>query len=305
MIRLWSLLSLNFRRHLRGKSLLVLCVCALALAIWDSLRPNDFLGVRQIHQQLLAPVHQGLNQLGAWGGAPVLTLQRFFDQAQRIATLEQDNARLQQWYHIAQSVLQENQNLRQNFASPLLREIRNVQHFVLRGQRPLVDQLPRFDITPKTNILPHQVVMNAGGMIGRVAHVHPYAAEVMLLGHPQSRVPVQIGAQGYQAILAGKGSNMAVLLYDDLPHDTQIRVGMQVESSDYLGLLPPRLPIGTIYAQQHGQWLVKLHFDMQKLRYIALLPSGYATHRPTSNNTPHNTPHNTPAPSRSLTSLQP
>lgn len=145
----------------------------------------------------------------------------------------------------AQALQQENAELRGLRAAlpPLtkkwvLAEVINIETDPLR-QRLLINR------GANDGVHVNQPVIDATGVLGQVAHVGPWSAEVILITDPEHALPVQIGRNGLRTIAVGSGNaNQLVLPY--LAVNSDVKSGDLLQSSGLGGVFPAGYPVGRV-----------------------------------------------------------
>ena len=94
----------------------------------------------------------------------------------------------------------------------------------------------------KENIKKGMAVLYEKNFIGRVVEVNYFSSRVLLISDLNSKIPVIIEPDGYQAILSGTGKLNPQL--DFLPKDHKISPGKVVYTSGKDGVFLPGTPIG-------------------------------------------------------------
>jgi len=102
-------------------------------------------------------------------------------------------------------------------------------------------------------------------LVGRVVETNYLSSRVLLLGDLNSRIPVTLGTDGAQAILAGSGSHHTRLEY--LPEGYEIQEGVSVFASGKDGVFFPGTPIG----QTNDEGGVKLFVDPNQLSFVTVV----------------------------------
>ena len=102
-------------------------------------------------------------------------------------------------------------------------------------------------------------------LVGRVVETNYLSSRVLLLGDLNSRIPVTLGTDGAQAILAGSGSRHTRLEY--LPEGYEIEEGISVFASGKDGVFFPGTPIG----QTTDEGGVKLFVDPNQLSFVTVV----------------------------------
>lgn len=159
--------------------------------------------------------------------------------------LKQKNYILQSQLNAAQSLYQENNNLR-----ALLQTTTRI------GSRYLIAELAAVNVDP---MMQHIVVkrglsdgisktlpvVDATGVIGQVIQVGQHMSKVMLLSDRRSTIPVTIARNGVRGLVSGTNDPSSLeMLY--MPESSDLRPGDQLLSSHLGGLYPNGYPVGTI-----------------------------------------------------------
>ena len=102
-------------------------------------------------------------------------------------------------------------------------------------------------------------------LVGRIVETNYLSSRVLLLGDLNSRIPVTLGTDGAQAIIAGSGSSHTRLEY--LPEGYEIEAGISVFASGKDGVFFPGTPIG----QTTDEGGVKLFVDPNQLSFVTVV----------------------------------
>ena len=108
-------------------------------------------------------------------------------------------------------------------------------------------------------------VLKGPYFVGRITEVNYLSSRVLLISDLNSKIPVLVEPNGYQAIMSGTGDEFALL--DFLPKNHQLDVGNIVYTSGTGGLLKPGIPIGKIYKNEK-QNILNFFIDFTQLRYV-------------------------------------
>lgn len=178
-------------------------------------------------------------------GASLLTTQR--QLRQRVEQLERRNLRLNARQQKFETLLAENDRLRQLLDASAKRE-----------ERVLVGQLLAVDLDPfrqqvivnqgsRSGIFRGQPVIDATGVMGQVIQTGAFTATVLLISDPDHALPVQINRTGLRTIAAGTGeADRISLLY--IPNSADIQVDDLVITSGLGGRFPANYPVARISA---------------------------------------------------------
>ncbi|NQY83058.1 MAG: rod shape-determining protein MreC [Alphaproteobacteria bacterium] len=273
MPRSWLVFSLYFQRHLKRRGHLVLVLFSTFLLALDYVNPHLLTPVRSAIERLVSPLdYVAAVVTDAVSKGTDFTM-RVFHQAEALAFLREENSNLRQWREYAQALIIENHQLQTYFAGDVVGQT-DIQHFRLQSRsRTQAGQLLHITL-PSAKALPtYAAVISDSGLIGRIMMQDQRHAEVMLLSHPDSHIPVQVGPEGIQAVLIGQGHTTARLdYYHNQPHE-QIRIGDAIVSSGFLRYLPSGLHIGSVIRVTAEEKEVTLAFDPDLLRYIGVIVS--------------------------------
>lgn len=227
-------------------------------------------GLRFFFYALLALMLMYLDQRGNWGGrmryglmavaypiqaavnSPTAAWLWITESARTRAQLRSDNDRLrahQRELELGlmreQALQQENAELRGLRAAlpPLtkkwvLAEVINIETDPLR-QRLLINK------GANDGVHLNQPVIDAAGVLGQVAHVGPWSAEIILITDPEHALPVQIGRNGLRTIAVGSG-NASQLVLPYLAVNSDVKSGDLLQSSGLGGVFPAGYPVGRV-----------------------------------------------------------
>ena len=113
-------------------------------------------------------------------------------------------------------------------------------------------------------------VLKGPYFIGRIIEVNYLSSRVLLISDLNSKIPIIIEPNGYQAIMSGNGQNHALL--DFLPKEHQLEVGNLVYTSGTDGIFKPGVPIGKVEFNE-GELQVKFFSDLSQLYFINVITS--------------------------------
>ena len=247
----------------RGNAQLPLAiVAALAVALiligkaqsqlFDRARAHvtDFLApALEIVRTPLADLNRAMGSIG-----------EIFAVYQQNLQLKEENARLRQWRNTAivlQDRVRRYQLLLHAIPDPELSSV--MARVIGRASHPFLETMI-LDAGRAQGVKPGQAVIDARGMIGRIFITGDHTAWVILLTDLNSRIPVTIEPGNIQAIMGGDNSPAPSI--EIVSQNATLKPGDQVVSSGDGSLLPPGLPIGTIYSEPStGAFRVSLLAD--------------------------------------------
>ncbi len=230
---------------------------------------------------------------------------------QSSATLRAENERLQQQTRALELQLmrvaaleQENAELRGLRAAlpPLIKrwqlaEIIDVETTPLR-QRIVINKGAR------DGVFVNEAVVDGSGILGQVARIGPWSAEVILATDPEHAIPVEVTRNSLRSIAVGAG-NSGELVLPYLAVNSDVKSGDLLVSSGLGGVFPAGLPVARItgvrreanqlLAQVRAQPLATIDRDREVilLEFDAAHPAAPAPNPPIA---PEPTPAPKPAP---------
>ncbi|MEQ8247937.1 MAG: rod shape-determining protein MreC [Alphaproteobacteria bacterium] len=186
-----------------------------------------------------------------------------------LARVKEENERLLQWQTVARRLEAENAA----FRSLLSAKIETSSFLV--AARVVADAGGPFVRTVLLNaglrdgVAKGQAVVNAEGMVGRIAEVGERSSRVLLLSDLNSRVPVVNERSGQRGVLAGDNSEWPQLVF--LPNQAQVQPGDPIVTSGHGGLLPPGLPIGVVASTGDGGVRVQPLVNWHRLEFVRVV----------------------------------
>lgn len=227
------------RQHRTGITALILALASIALMAADS----QFDWTRHVRATLLSALYP----VQRAASAPVELLgtlneeihqhirvyranerlrqenRRLKIQAQRLAALREENNRLRQ-------LLNEAEHLERSVsAAQVIAESPDPFHHILTISRGRED-----------GVHESQPVISADGLVGQIATLTPYSAQVILLTDPNSGIPVLVRDSRVRGILAGTGNkNQLELRY--VPTSAEVTTGDTLVTSGLGGIYPKGL----------------------------------------------------------------
>ncbi len=149
-------------------------------------------------------------------------------QVMREAALEQENAELRGLREVLPPLIKKWQ----------LAEIIDVETNPLR-QRVVINKGER------DGVAVNQTVVDGNGILGQVARVGPWSAEVILVTDPEHAIPVEVTRNRLRSIAVGAGSSGELLL-PYLATNSDVTSGDLLVSSGLGGVFPAGLPVARI-----------------------------------------------------------
>lgn len=180
------------------------------------------------------------------------------DAPERIARLEAENAALRERLDAARAAEEESRRLRRllNVEEPTRTRVA-VARIAGGAAGSLVDTAV-ISAGRVHGVEVGQPVLSDAGVLGRVSAVGERSARVLLVSDGASRVPVRIERTGTPALLAGRGSGRAELIYVEGSETAGgVRPGDRLITSGEGGLYPPGVPVAVVLPSPPGSALAQ------------------------------------------------
>jgi rod shape-determining protein MreC len=97
----------------------------------------------------------------------------------------------------------------------------------------------------RDGVVANQAVVDGNGVLGQVARVGPWSAEVILVTDPEHAIPVEVTRNSLRSIAVGSG-NSGELLLPYLAVNSDVKSGDLLVSSGLGGVFPAGLPVAKI-----------------------------------------------------------
>ncbi len=120
----------------------------------------------------------------------------------------------------------------------LLAEVINVETTLLR-QRLLINKGAR------DGVVLNQVAMDGNGILGQVASLGPWSAEIILLTDPEHAMPVQVTRNQLRSVAVGSGQATQLIL-PYLAVNADVKSGDVLVSSGLGGVFPAGMPVARV-----------------------------------------------------------
>lgn len=274
--RFSQVFSLYFQRHLKRRSHLLFATLALVLLLVDSYYSSVLNPVRRTIDNIFQPFDTVVEYGSSGLVATIDFISRLQNQAEELAFLREENENLRLWRQYAQALEIENRQLNSHFTTISNGLGNEIRHFRITKRIPSAQRL-ELASEDTENLPDFAAVISSNSLIGRLLSEETEDSQdgkksksIMLLSHPDSRVPVQVGHRGIQAILIGQGNDLAKLEYQQ-QNFARLAIGDVVVSSRFLSYLPSGLAIGTVVGLDQENITVKLGYDLDLLRYIGVI----------------------------------
>lgn len=252
----------------RGGSVVFIFLSVL-LFLASSLTPGRTQAVRTGFVDLFAPLMAAVNK-------PIQGISGYIETASGLAALQaentrlqQENARLREWYQIALQFQAKNESLEKLLNVAVEPQNKFVTARVIADSGNTYVKTMLVMAGRKHGVDKGQAVLSGDGLVGRTIEVGERTARVLLLTDINARVPVFIGAENTRAILSGTNSNTPLLAH--LPPDAQIQPGERVVTSGHGGIFPYGMPVGEVIALEDGRLAVSMYADMDRMIHVRIV----------------------------------
>ena len=118
-------------------------------------------------------------------------------------------------------------------------------------------------------IKPGMPILGLKGLIGFIDQVRNETSVAILLSNINSRIPVSISGNNFQAIMIGQDLRNPKIVFAKDKH--MIQVGDTISTSGRGGIFPPYLLIGQVSSISNNEIEVDLFEDIQKLTHVRIL----------------------------------
>jgi len=168
------------------------------------------------------------------------------------ARLRAENAELTEALRVARVKLLQHESLVEE--NRRLRELRSASQGI--GERTLIAEIMhvtvdsfrhrvRINKGAQDGVYEGQPVLDAFGVVGQVARLEKFTAQIILITDAEHAIPVQINRNGIRSIAMGAG-NLSSLSLPFVTVESDIRVGDLLVSSGLDGIFPAGYPVARV-----------------------------------------------------------
>lgn len=155
---------------------------------------------------------------------------------------------------------------------------------VIGSEAAETSRLLIIDKGENAGIQPDSPVIVPDGIVGKVLHVFPEAAQVLLLTDVNSGVAGLLEGSRVHGVLKGTHQQLCTLAY--VPNDETVKIGAKLLTSGEDKIYPKGLPIGAVVRAQPGHDFQQI--DVQPFAYVnrleeVLVILRKSTHGPSEN----------------------
>ncbi|MBU3654800.1 MAG: rod shape-determining protein MreC [Alphaproteobacteria bacterium] len=265
------------RRWQRWQANIVLClVVALLLTQFFSSKQNFIQGnsLKKL-DDVLASYLTPVQQLRQSASTEILSLSDWFQTKNSNSALAAENKALREQLRVAEQAVEENAVLRG------LLNMTAEQSWTVAAARVVgfggitADQELLVNVGSRGGVKLGDLAMNAEGLVGRVIAVSEGSSRVLMLTHPDSKVPVMVQPGNMRAMMVGDAGHQAVLTYAQQPGE--LKPGQRVITAGIGDGIPYGLVLGTIAEPtlgNHGQLRVQLASRGDSSNHLRLVRYG-------------------------------
>jgi len=240
-----SWLSIQFRLALAKLTLPVLIAASFGLMLLGKADALLAERARTALADVMAPLY------GALAG-PVSSIRDTVDTAERLLTLERENARLREenerlrsWQSVALALDSENARLKANLHWLPDPAPNYVTARVVSDAGGVYARAVLLAIGPNRGVTKGEIALDERGLVGRVTEVGARSARVLLITDLNSRIPVTLEGSRARALLVGTNGARPRLLY--WAEGSQPVEGERVVTSAEANAFPAGLPVGVVH----------------------------------------------------------
>lgn len=120
-----------------------------------------------------------------------------------------------------------------------------------------------------------EAVVTAQGLIGQITGVQAGSAQVALLSHRNSVIPVMVARNGSKTLLYGDGSRLTLRYF---PSNADLKAGDLLVTSGLDSVYPPGIPVAKVSAVARAEGTPYFKVDTEpaasadSVRYVTVLP---------------------------------
>ncbi len=198
-----------------------------------------------IESYVVYPLRYTINipsRLIDWGDESLSSHQQLLDDRRK---LQQQQLRAQVSLQKLSVLEKENDRLRKMLsAQPKVGELVLVAEILSIDMDPYKQQVI-LNKGDSSDVYIGQPIIDAWGIMGQVVHLGAYSSTALLISDPSHAIPVQVSRSGLRSTAFGTG-NSQLLELRYIPHNADIEVGDEINTSGLGGRFPPNYPVGRI-----------------------------------------------------------
>lgn len=247
---------------------LVFVIFSLILLFLSTINPSIFSGIRSSASNAISPAISLVSYPLQEATQFVRNVSGLSSLQARNAALEQENARLREWYQTALFLEQQNQSLQKLLNVKLDPQYEYITARLIADVGSAFVKSILVRAGQQDGIQKGQAVISGDGLLGRIIDVSNQTSRILLITDMNSRVPVMIESSKQHAILAGQNSAEPVL--EHLPDGVNISKGANVVTSGRGGMFPVGIPVGYV-SKIDGKVRVSITADLNNIQYVRIV----------------------------------
>ncbi len=231
----------------------LLAAVLLAVASFD---PSTFASIRLAAAEMTTPVSSGLAFISRTVGSIPSGIGDFFMVKQRNEALRKEIAETHSLLMRARGISFENRRLKALLA---VRERTTMPVAAARLVSSTASSARRYAVLNAgflQGVREGQPVRGPDGLIGRILETGPNTARVLLLGDPESIVPVRRSRDGLAAIAAGRGDGLIEIRSVNFSN-VVFEKGDLLMTSGTGGIYPPNIPVARVIRRSRDTALAR------------------------------------------------
>ena len=262
-------MALPLRALLQRLAFALLVATAFALLLLGRLDNAIVEQTRLAIVDALAPIMEVLSRPAAGFNRLVDGFNEQLHFRREMARLQEENLRLRRWQMVARQLEAENATYRSLLSSKSdVAPSFVTARVIADGGAPFVRTV-LLNAGQRDGIRRGQAVVNADGLVGRIAEVGARSARVLLLSDLNSRVPVLNSESAQRGVLSGDNSDWPNLVF--LPNQAHVGMGDRIVTSGHGGLFPPGLPVGIVGSIRDRKVRIQPFVDWHRLEYVRVV----------------------------------
>ncbi len=276
-------LSIPFRQALARLTLPVLAILAFGLILIGKADVviEQYLSARL--SDVLAPLYDVVSAPLDAARAEMTDVAGLWSLRKENRRLRAENQQLRRWQAVAMALDAENSQLKATLHWSNNTTEKFVTVPVVADNGGVYARSVLVSTGPHSPIAPGQIVLDAGGLVGRVIEVGSRSARILLITDLNSRVPVTLAdSRGHAMLLGNNGPRPRLMYWED---GDAPKEGEQVVTSAEAGAYPAGLPVGSVHYIGPGEAELIPDADLSRLELVRVVDYGVTDMLPPE--TPH------------------
>ncbi len=253
----------------RAVSSVLLIGVASMMLVMSAAKPQMFGGLRTGATDAFSPVIALVSKPVQRTALFVRNISGLAELQSRNTRLEQENARLREWYQMALLLEAENRSLRDLLSFKLPPQHTYITTNVISDAGKAFVKSVLVESGSRDGVKKGQAVLSGDGLIGRIVQVGEKTSRALLVTDINSHVPVLVENTQQHGILAGQNDDGPIITR--ISNDSAISIGARIITSGRGGIFPYGLPVGRVVLDKNGKKRVKLNGDMNAIVHVRIV----------------------------------